>query len=252
MRRARARGLAGAVLASALLLTGCAQSVDPIERLGKKAAEGVRPHRPALPTAYRHWGLTAPLPAPPHPAARTLALGTPPRVVDRVPTRDRVVFLTYDDGAGRDPRFADMVRELRLPVTLFLAAPGHGDPARLHRLGAGLQNGAPAGRRAEICGRQRHLTARLGTRPRLLRPLGGGYDPSALRAAADCGITALVLSRATLTPAGALTYTHGPHRLRPGDIVQIDSAPPLPDRTAAVLRGAQGEGLTPAHLEDYL
>ncbi|MFD0069891.1 hypothetical protein ACFVJ9_54660, partial [Streptomyces sp. NPDC127574] len=30
-------------LLAALLLTGCAQSVDPIERLGKKAAQRVHP-----------------------------------------------------------------------------------------------------------------------------------------------------------------------------------------------------------------
>ncbi|WP_414822841.1 hypothetical protein [Streptomyces tricolor] len=56
----RLRGPA-AVLATALLLTGCAQSVDPIERLGKKAAEGVRPHAAASGRAHRLWGLTRPL-----------------------------------------------------------------------------------------------------------------------------------------------------------------------------------------------
>lgn len=62
----RLRGPA-AVLAPALLLTGCAQSVDPIERLGKKAAEGVRPHATAPGRDYRHWGLTRPLARPRHP-----------------------------------------------------------------------------------------------------------------------------------------------------------------------------------------
>lgn len=40
------RLLAGALAAGALL-TGCAQSVDPIERLGRKAAQKVGPHEPA-------------------------------------------------------------------------------------------------------------------------------------------------------------------------------------------------------------
>lgn len=49
--RARARrflvgALAAGVLAPALL-TGCAQSVDPIERLGRKAAEKVPTRKPA-------------------------------------------------------------------------------------------------------------------------------------------------------------------------------------------------------------
>lgn len=268
----RGRGPA-AVLAAALLLTGCAQSVDPIERLGKKAAEGVRPHAAAPGHAYRRWGLTRPLARfPAHPArplaARPAARGLPV-VVDRVPTRDPVVFLTYDDGADRDPRFADMVRDLRLPLTLFpddrLAARGHRRLARLRALGAGIGNRtagrrAPAGlpyarRRAEICGRQDRLRTRLGVRPRFFRPAYGSPDPATLRAAADCGISAIVLWRAALTPAG-LVCAHGPRRLGPGDIVLVEPGEPadapLRERTARVLREAQARGLTAARLEDYL
>ncbi|MFD4787005.1 hypothetical protein ACFWN1_08010 [Streptomyces sp. NPDC058459] len=111
-RAARAVALASA----ALLLTGCAQSVDPIERLGKKAAAGVR--RPAPERAYLRWGLTAPLAAPPRPLS--LRAGT--RVADHVATADRVVFLTYGEGAVRDRRLAALVGELRLPVTVFTRA----------------------------------------------------------------------------------------------------------------------------------
>ncbi|MEU6777277.1 polysaccharide deacetylase family protein [Streptomyces sp. NPDC046759] len=285
MRPGAGRGKAGsachpgryvaALLASALLLAGCAQSVDPIERLGKKAAEGVRPHGPAPGESYRRWGLTEPLARPPRPAARALPLTpsgagrTLPRVVDHIPTRDRVVFLTYDDGADQDPRFADMVRELRLPVSMFLtdsvAGPGYGPFARLHRLGAGIQNhtldhralaGLPyAGQRAEICGQQERLDARLGLRPRLLRPPYGAYDTTTLRAAADCGISAVVLWRAAMTPAD-LVYTRGAHRLRPGDIILVGpdetAGRSMRDRTARVLRRVQRSGLTVGRLEDYL
>ncbi|GAB1337298.1 hypothetical protein ACE1SV_38880 [Streptomyces sp. E-15] len=268
----RLRGPA-ALLAAALLLTGCAQSVDPIERLGKKAAEGVRPPRPAADRAYRRWGLVRPLARSPLHPARPLAgrrgARALPQVVDHVPTRDPVVFLTYDDGAERDPRFVDMVRELRLPVALFLtdsvAAPGYGHFARLRALGAGIENhtvdhralaGLPyTGQRAEICGQQDRLRTRLGARPRLFRPPYGSYDPVTLRAAAGCGISALVLWRAALTPAG-LACPHGPRRLRPGDIVLVgpdESAElPLRERTTRVLREAQEQGLTVGRLEDYL
>ncbi|WP_225825037.1 polysaccharide deacetylase family protein [Streptomyces naphthomycinicus] len=268
----RGRGPA-AVLASALLLTGCAQSVDPIERLGKKAAEGVRPPRSAADRSYRRWGLTRPLARSPVHPARPLADHPGPHalppVADHVATRDPVVFLTYDDGAERDPRFVDMVRELRLPVTLFLtdsvAAPGYRHFARLRALGAGIGNHtvdhrAPAGlpysgQRAEICGQQDRLSARLGVRPRLFRPPYGSYDATTLRAAADCGISAIVLWRAALTPTG-LAYTHGPHHLRPGDIVVVgpeeSAGPPLRERMVRVLREAQGGGLTAGRLEDYL
>ncbi|WP_432032110.1 polysaccharide deacetylase family protein [Streptomyces antibioticus] len=318
------RALTAVLLALAVTApVGCAQSVDPIERLGKKAAQRVAPRDASQDAphdgatdgqgggrggdrgrdrggdqggdrggvrggdqgerdreSYRRWGLSAPLARPPAPAAplsgspaldgasagRAAAL---PPVVDHVTTRDPVVFLTYDDGAERDPRFVDMVRELRLPVSMFLTdsvvGPGYGHFARLRSVGASLQNhtldhaalrGLPyAGQRAEICGQQQKLHARFGLRPRLFRPPYGRYDTTTLRAAADCGITALVLWRASMGPTD-LTYTHGPHRLRPGDIVAVDPdellGPTLRDRTTRLLRRIQEEGLTVGRLEDYL
>ncbi|WP_078916533.1 polysaccharide deacetylase family protein [Streptomyces viridochromogenes] len=264
------------VLASALL-SGCARpagSVAPGAGPGEAAAQSARSAKGQTHTAqpYRHWGLTAPLPAPPSPPARRLRLpgGTPLPVVHRVPTRDKVVFLTYDDGAEKDPRFVDMVRELRLPVSMFLTdsvvGPGYGHFARLRSVGASLQNhtldhaalrGLPyGGQRAEICGQQNKLRARFGIRPRLFRPPYGTYDSTTLRAAADCGITAVVLWRAAMEGDGGLTYAHGPGRLRAGDIVSVPSGEPagltLKERTTRLLREVQGRGLTVGRLEDYI
>ncbi|GGX38188.1 polysaccharide deacetylase family protein [Streptomyces fructofermentans] len=246
------------VLAAAVL-TGCAQSVDPIERLGRKAAQQVRTHPPA-PDAHRRWGLAAPLAPAPRPPGRPTAAhaagpGLPP-VVDRVPTRDRVVFLTFDDGAAKDPRFVDMVRELRLPVSVFLTdtvvGPGYAHLARLRAVGASVQNhtlghpylpGLPyAGQRAEICGQQRKLKERFGIRPTLLRPPHGGYDGDTLRAAADCGVAAVVLWRE-------------PHRLHAGDILhcpQDGDGASLTGATARTLARVQEQGFTVGRLEDYL
>ncbi|MFE9704860.1 polysaccharide deacetylase family protein [Streptomyces sp. NPDC005930] len=195
---------------------------------------------------------------------------TLPPVVDHVRTTDRVVFLTYDDGAERDPAFADLVRERHLPVTLFLTdtvtGPVYGDLARLRPFGASLQNhtldhrslrGLPrAGQRAEICGQQTKLRSRFGVRTRLLRPPHGTYDTTTLHAAADCGVTALVLWRAALAPGGDLTYTRGAHRLHPGDIVAVDpdhpSATNLTARTERLLRTIEEQGLRAGTLENYL
>ncbi|MGX5184871.1 hypothetical protein ACWKT5_19090 [Streptomyces avermitilis] len=73
-----ARQLVAGLLA-ATLLTGCAQSVDPIERLGKKAAQKVRrPQEPGAQT-YRRWGLSAPLPPPTAPRSRYVPATAPCR-----------------------------------------------------------------------------------------------------------------------------------------------------------------------------
>ncbi|MFF8030489.1 MULTISPECIES: polysaccharide deacetylase family protein [unclassified Streptomyces] len=204
------------------------------------------------------------------PGGGPAAGGEVPPVVDRVPTGDKVVFLTYDDGAERDPRFIDLVRERRLPVSMFLtdsvAGPGYAHFARLRSVGASLQNhtldhpalrGLPyAGQRAEICGQQRKLASRFGVRPRLLRPPYGAYDTTTLRAAADCGIAAVVLWRVTLEADGHLTYTRGPRRPVPGDIVSVPSGevPPLTlaERTTRLLRELGERGLGVGRLEDHL
>nr|WP_203614937.1 polysaccharide deacetylase family protein [Streptomyces sp. SID13726] len=269
--------MVGAVLVGALL-TGCAQSVDPIERLGKKAAqrvgsygpgEGQGSYGPAGQRPYRRWGLATPLAAPPRPPARTApGRGLPP-VVKRVATTDKVVFLTYDDGAEKDPRFVDMVRELRLPVSMFLTdsvvGPGYGHFARLQSVGASIQNhtldhpalrGLPyAGQRAEICGQQEKVRSRFGIRPRLLRPPYGTYDTTTLHAAADCGLSAIVLWSVSLEGNG--TPGRG---LRAGDIVSVAAGEgtgtgtgrTLTERTVGVLREIERRGLTVGRLEDYL
>lgn len=266
--------LVAAVLAASAL-TGCAPPAGPtgrahpagptapVERLGKPAGQAPE-ERP-----YARWGLKAPLAPAPEVAARPALKGAPLPVVSRVPTRDKVVFLTYDDGAEQDERFVDMVRELRLPVSMFLTdsvvGPGYGHFARLRSVGASVQNhtldhpalrGLPyAGQRAEICGQQDKLRARFGIRPRLLRPPYGVYDGTTLRAATDCGLTAVVLWRASMAD-GRLTYTRGERRLGPGDIVSVPSRETtgltLVERTARLLGEIQGRGLTVGRLEDYL
>ncbi|MET9967058.1 polysaccharide deacetylase family protein [Streptomyces sp. NPDC006356] len=270
------RVLAAVVLASALL-TGCARptttvapGAGPSDERTHSARSAKGPTHTAQP--YRRWGLTAPLPAPPPPPARRLRLpdADPLPVVHRVPTRDKVVFLTYDDGAEKDPRFVDLVRELRLPVSMFLTdsvvGPGYGHFARLRSVGASIQNhtldhaalrGLPyAGQRAEICGQQNKLRARFGIRPRLFRPPYGTYDTTTLRAARDCGITAVTLWRAATEADGELTYAHGPTHLHPGDIISVPSGEPtglsLRDRTRRLLREIQRRGLTVGRLEDYI
>lgn len=268
----RLRAPAAGILAAALLLTGCARSADPVERLGEKAAPRVGSYGPSGSDErpYRRWGLTAPLAAAPKPpawpAARDAAL---PPVVNHVRTPDKVVFLTYDDGAEKDPRFVDMVRELRLPVTMFLTdsvvGPGYGHFARLQSVGASIQNhtldhpalrGLPyVGQHAEICGQQDKLRSRFGIRPRLFRPPYGTYDATTLRAAADCGLSAVVLWRAAMED-GDLTFVSGENRLRAGDIVSVASGeatgPTLRERTTRLLREIQERGLTVGRLEDYL
>ncbi|MFZ3559322.1 polysaccharide deacetylase family protein [Streptomyces sp. BH055] len=185
--------------------------------------------------------------APPPRVAPGPGAAVPP-VVSRVPTHDKVVFLAYEDGAGRDPRFVDLVRDRRLPVSLFLAGAGAGGGrlGELSALGVRVQNRTLTrpllpglgyvGQHAEICGQRDRVRARFGAAPRLLHPPRGAYDGNTLQAAAECGIDAIVLWRG---PDGG--------RLRPGDILGARAG-----TTPRLLRRIEAEGYEVAALEDYL
>ncbi|MCX5385097.1 polysaccharide deacetylase family protein [Streptomyces sp. NBC_00083] len=179
MRRARRfrAALAGLLAACALLgpLAGCSEPtapVAPFKRLGRKAARHTvpPPGSDARMAAARRWGLAAPLGPAPRPTEGRGGPGVP-FVVDRVPVRAKVVFLTYDDGPLTDPAFPRMVRDLRLPVALFLA----GDEARADA-GSGTGAHADQGAAAASASDAGTTAAALAARARVdaLRALGAG------------------------------------------------------------------------------
>jgi peptidoglycan/xylan/chitin deacetylase (PgdA/CDA1 family) len=229
---------------------------------------------PRRAAAFRRWGIPRPTPPPPPPPAvkpvLTAGVGTPP-VIGRVPTTDRVVFLTVDDGSEKDPAFVRMVHDLGTPVTAFLADDTAGDDYRYFRplrdLGGAIGNHTlhhpdlptlPYRRqRAEICGQRDTLRRAFGAAPRLFRPPYGAYDHTTLRAAGACGVRVVVLWGLEATP-GRIAWLAPDRRLRPGDIILSHFRGPAEwDGTMTamlrrVLRTAAAQGFAVARLEDYL
>ncbi|GGR23856.1 hypothetical protein GCM10010219_30760 [Streptomyces netropsis] len=274
------------VCAATLLLTGLLSGCSSGSGAGKgerAAASEKAAARPPAPApeaasdAYRRWGLDKPLAAPPAPPARKLTesvqAGGAPLLVRRVPTRDKVVFVTIDDGAEKDPEFVKMAEDLKLPLTMFLtddiARAGRGYPYfdRLHALGNGVHNHTlghpnlrtldPDAQRRQICGQQDALAKRYGARPTLFRPPYGNYNDATLAAAGGCGVKAVVLWEATMQ-INDMRYAQG-GKLRPGDIVLAHFRGPkelkgtsMTRMTANMLRSIQKQGYTVARLEDYV
>ncbi|WP_433546128.1 polysaccharide deacetylase family protein [Streptomyces sp. CA-294286] len=196
----------------------------------------------------------------------------PPVVFDRVRTKDKVVFLTFDDGAEKDPQFVRMVGELKLPSSMFLtdsvARSDYGHFEQLRDAGGGaIQNHTTShanlrtlpyeGQRKQICDQQDRLEARFGTRPALFRPPYGNYNADTVRAAGSCGVKALVLWRESMQIHN-MRYAEG-DRLKSGDIVLAHFRGPdelkgstITEMTARMLRRIQDQGFTVARLEDYL
>ncbi|WP_405014517.1 polysaccharide deacetylase family protein [Kitasatospora sp. NBC_01539] len=230
----------------------------------------------------RSWGLERlPRTAPPPPGQRPavaagqsgviLRPGLPP-VVQRVPTDDRVIFLTIDDGAAKDPEFARMTAELGIPYSTFLTGYlarsdygyflGLGGNARVavnnHTLDhRDMRRLTPADQRAQICGQQDELARATGIRPQLFRPPYGEYTDDTLRAAQECGIRAVPLWNEEAFP-DRIEYRYADHRLYPGDIVLTHFRGPgewsgtMADMLRRVLRTADEQGFTLALLDDYL
>ncbi|MER7578648.1 polysaccharide deacetylase family protein [Kitasatospora sp. NPDC097691] len=235
--------------------------------------------RTALETAQR-WGLErSPLKAPPRPATRArltpvqgvkLAEDRPP-VVYRVPTDDKVVFLTVDDGAEKDPAFSRMAEELGVPISAFvsdyLARENYGYFRDLHAQGVEINNHTINHRnlkvldyetqRQEICNQQDQLEQQIGVRPRLFRPPYGEYNDDTLRAAASCGVQAVPMWNEEAFP-DHMEWRYDDRALHPGDIIlthfrgtDIWKAT-MPDLLRKVVNDVTAAGFSLGRLDDYL
>ncbi|MFG3002023.1 polysaccharide deacetylase family protein [Streptomyces sp. NPDC048340] len=287
--------VAGTLVAGALALSlsGCGDSVEPIERLGRKAMEE-KPDSPsasasASPSgsaaaaapgdeAYRKWGLTAPVQYAPKPAAKPQL---PPAKPGKVPVTDRIpmpggekiVFLTFDDGAEKSPEFLKMAADLKLPISMFLtdsiASSDYGHFEKLRDNGSGstinnhtlthpnLRTLPFAAQKKEICGQQERLEKRFGTKPPWFRPPYGNYNDDTLKAASECGVSQLVLWRVSMQ-INNFQYAEG-SALKPGDIILAHFRGPSElkgatevEMTTRMLQRIQEQGYRIGRLEDYL
>ncbi|CAL9307163.1 hypothetical protein SUDANB148_04184 [Streptomyces sp. SudanB148_2056] len=295
MRRLGARtGLAA--LALAALASGCGKDSDTVEPAGGQPlqapparaldsyAEKLRAAQAARAAAAKRWGLKkVPLAAPPPPAKKPRIttrdgfevdgherLDLPP-VFTTVPVEEKVVFLTIDDGAEKDPEFLRMMTELKVPYSAFLSdylvEEDYGYFKDMQKRGVALHNHtlrhpylpalSHARQKREICGMQDVIEKRYGTRPALFRPPYGNYDKATLRAAKSCGITHVPLWNEEVF-ADRWEYREWDRKIHPGDIVlshfrgREDWDGTMRDMIRRFLDKVTAEGYAVARLEDYL
>ncbi|MFF3884777.1 polysaccharide deacetylase family protein [Streptomyces sp. NPDC001914] len=232
----------------------------------------------------RRWGLTAVPLTPPAPPARKPViearkgfevdgqkeLGLPP-VFTTVPTKDKVVFLTVDDGAQKDPAFLRMMSDLRIPYTAFLSdflvKDDYGYFRRMRDRGVTLDNHtlhhpylpalSYARQKREICGMQDVMEKQFGRRPTVFRPPFGNYDQDTLRAARACGIRYAPIWNEEVF-ADHWEYREEDQDLHPGDIVlthfqgREQGTGTMPEMVRRFLRTVTAKGYAVARLEDYL
>ncbi|MEU6013171.1 polysaccharide deacetylase family protein [Streptomyces sp. NPDC047515] len=231
----------------------------------------------------KKWGLGGPpLVAPPPPAVKphlTTREGfevkggddSLPPVFTTVPTKDRVVFLTMDDGAEKDPELLRMMDELDIPYSAFLSdyevSDNYGYFGEAQRLGVSLNNHtlnhpylpglSYSGQRREICGQQDIIEKQFGKRPTLFRPPYGNYNGDTLRIAKSCGIKAVPLWNEEAFP-DHMEWREEDQDLHPGDIIlthfrgRKEWSGSMTDLVRAVMKTITDKGYAVARLEDYV
>ncbi|MFF5565823.1 polysaccharide deacetylase family protein [Streptomyces sp. NPDC012623] len=304
-RSARGRALL-AVLLVAAVGTGCAETESggqkrdqghpaagaPHGQQGKgeagalsSNAEAVRKAQAVRAVAAKKWGLEkTPLAVPPPPAVKPEITNRKgfeiadeqegenlPPVFTTVPVKDKVVFLTMDDGMEKDPELLRMMTELKIPYTAFLSDyvinDNYGYFKQMQDRGVTLQNHtlnhkylpglSYEEQRREICDQQDKLEKRYGKRPTLFRPPYGNYNGDTVRAAKSCGVKGLPLWTAEAYP-DRMEWREWDEDLHPGDIVlthfrgRDDWNATMPDLIRAALKRITDKGYAVARLEDYV
>lgn len=287
-----------AALLVAALGTGCGSSGSEAPDKAAKAAAGARPGgaagavgnaaeqlkaaQQARIVAAKKWGLLKPpLTAPAAPKEKpeiTTREGFEvedgdelPPVFTTVPTEEKVVFLTIDDGAEKDPEFLKMMQELKLPYTAFLSdylvRDNYPYFKQMQAAGVTLNNHTlnhrymPAlsyeKQRQEICGQQDMIQKQFGKRPTLFRPPYGNYNEDTLRAAKSCGIKAVPLWNEEAFP-NRMDWREWDKDLHPGDIIlthfrgKEDWKGSMTDMIRHMMKTVTDKGYAVARLEDYL
>ncbi len=202
-----------------------------------------------------------PAPADANPAGRADGY-----VIDRVLTKEPVVFLTVDDGSHLSRETNQYIRNLRIPITTF-ALPEQINRHRrrfvnlLRQTGMTFENHTQthrivsamdyAGQRAEICAGNREVERVIRRRPAFFRPPGGGWNADTVRAAKACGLSRIVMWN-VMADGGRIVRADGGTGLRRGDIVLLHYLDSLPVSLEVVLREAARAGLRFALLRDHL
>ncbi len=203
-------------------------------------------------------------------AAATLAVKVP-KVHWNIVTKDRVFFITIDDGWSHQGPALRWVRTSKTPVTSFVTNQAiKDDPGYFRQFSAfdsvqnhsmthrALTSISDSRRRYEICGPQGRYARDFGTRPWMLRPpYGAGYMPKRSTTpliesvAASCGITDIVLWNVSMSQGGSISFVSS-SRYRPGDVVLLHFNGDLRANLRKLVRLYAERGLKPAPLSQYL
>lgn len=183
------------------------------------------------------------------------------KVTYKVKTRDKVVFITIDDGFHISPELAKIIRRNKVPITTF-AMPRLVEREKKWYLAnnnmtfenhtvnhKSLTPMSVTQQRKEICRANTQLKKTTGATPVLFRPPGGNWNERTKKAVAACGMKHIVMWN-VIAEQGQLRIPKG--KLQRGDIILMHYIPSVAPTLELLLKKIKKDGLKPALLRDYL
>lgn len=239
--------LAGLLTSIFLLLQQGPSSFGPDTKIDKGHVSG------------EHTTAAAATPPPPRVASPDALVPT----ISRINTTKPVVFLTIDDGIHADPAQLDMMKQHNLKASLFLVDRFTKDKvpffSQFIPAGSLIENHGATHyllpdrpyeeQKEDICKQADLEKQQYGRRPVLFRPSGGMYNDTTRKAAAACGMKALVMWTAE-AKNGVMEYQNG--GLKPGDIVLMHFTPHFTSDLQAFIDAQNAAGLHTELLENWL
>jgi len=223
----------------------------------------------------QRYGLKPFPPAPAPPAVKPVTLSaSDPTVFSSVPMTEKVVFVTIDDGAEKEPGFIQMVKDFQVPMTIDLAnlfiSDDYGYFEKLYETGyVSIQNHtvhhplsmpslSAAQQLDEIAGQQEILRRQYGVTPYIFRAPGGNYNATTLAATGQAGLKGVMMWKETMEISD-MDYQTSVRRLSPGDIIlchfrgpsQLDGETMVRMMTR-LFRKIQDQGFTVADITKYV
>ena len=186
-----------------------------------------------------------------------------PKSVYRIKTKDKVAFITIDDGIYKTENSLAYVKANKLPITAFLSSWTIKDSQKYFdeftQWGSVQNHSATHASFAkkstdlnhEICYVQKRFAKKYDWRPWMLRPpYGAAQDSQAVRNMGEkCGIQQIVMWDASIGN-GRIHYADS--KLRPGSIILMHFTKDLKKNLELAVRKIREAGLEPANLDDYL
>jgi peptidoglycan/xylan/chitin deacetylase (PgdA/CDA1 family) len=184
------------------------------------------------------------------------------KVLSKVHTKDRVVFITIDDGVTVSDALAKFIDDNQLPITTFALA---GELWRnrdwfRQRNNMTFENHTnthahmtlikPEQQIFEICRASQVIRNVTGERPVFFRPPGGSWNEEVQESVGLSGIKYLVMWNVQIY--NGRTSMAGRKSLDPGDIILLHYTPSLENDLKILLTKMKQAGLRPALLRDYL